>query len=273
MSLYNIEEELLRIFAEIEENDGEISDETYAQLNITKENLNVKLDNYVKYIISLDGDVDVVKKEVKRLQAKAKTKETRITQLKKAMLGAVQMFGTEGKTNKFIDLPTVRLFTKGSQSVETNDARIRILIGEFERYVRELVDNGVLYTGQDVELQGILDSVNANLKAEHDAQNTEVLGLELKGEFIPYTLSDLTTLKIEITTTQSIYDLFRTGKDALILYAKNPINTSMRDHTAKDDWKSVIVTADTINNTEGNDKQFSYPSVAKIVKNESIQMK
>lgn len=275
-SLYNIEEELLLIFAEIESNDGEISDELYDKLNITKENLHKKLDNYVKAIKSWNGDITVIKDEVKRLQANAKVKDNKIERLKKAMLDAVQMFGTEGKTNKFVDLPTVRLFTKGTPAVETQDNRIDLLVREFERFVRELVDNDILYTGSDVELQGILDVINANLKAEHENRNTEIFGLSINDEFIPYTLIDLTTLKIEITTSQTVYELFRTGKDALMLYGKNPINTKMRNHTAKEDWKTAIQIADNVNSEidgESGEQLVSYPTVAKLVVNQSIQFK
>jgi len=281
MSLYNIELELLELFAHIEENDGEITEEMYAQLNITKENLYAKLGNYVKAIKSWNGDVTIVKEEVKKLQANAKVKENRVERLKKAMLNAVLLFGNDGKSgNKVIDLPTVKLFTKGTTSTETDDIRISKLIAEFERFVRELVDNDILYTGSDVELKGILDVINANLKAEYESVNVEnygVIGLDATDQFIPYTLTDLTTLKIEITTTRSIYDLFRTGKDVLTMYGNNPIICSMRNHTAKEDWKTAIEVANNINSTLDDSIQLnvkvSYPTVAKLVKNQSIQIK
>lgn len=277
MSLYTIEEELLLILSEIEENEGEVSEELFAKLNITKENLHQKLDNYVKAVKSFNGDVVTIKDEIKRLQANAKVKDNRVERLKKAMLGAVQLFGYDGKSgNKVIDLPTVKLFTKGSKAVNTDETRINKLISEFERFVRELVDNDILYTGSDVELQAVLDAINANLKAEWNLDKENRFFNNVEEDFIPYTLTDLTTLKIEITTTQTIYDLFRTGKEALVLYGKNPINTQMRNHTAKGDWESAIKVADSINNDHSDEEDYvplSYPTVAKIVENTSIQIK
>ncbi len=272
MSLYTIEQELLELFAHIEENDGEITEEMYAQLNITKENLYTKLANYVKAIKSWNGDVVTIKAEVKSLSANAKVRENRVERLKKAMLQAVQLFGNDGKSgNKFIDLPTVKIFTKGSQAIQTDDPRIRILIMELSRLIEELVGNDVLYTGQDVDLVGLLDIINANIKAQYDFTGEVLVNIDREPEFIPYTLSDLTTLKLEISCTHSVYDLFRSQKAALILYGKNPIHTEIRDHTPKEDWKTAIEIANTINTNPEED--YSYPTVAKIVKNESIQIR
>lgn len=277
MSLYHIEEELLRIFANIEENDGEVSEELWAELEITKENLKGKLDNYIKAIKSWDGDVTIIKDEVKKLNNTAKVRTNRIDRLKKAMLTAVLLFGEDGKSgNKFIELATVRVFSKGTNAVDTNELRITALIGEFERFVRELVDNDILYTGNNVELQAILDVINTNLKAEHETTDEDTVNIHRGNEFIPYTLTDLTTLKIEITTTKTVYELFRGGREALVLYGKDPIHTQMRNHTAKEDWKTAIEVVDRINKDidgEAGASLVSYPTVAKIVKNQSIQMK
>ena len=82
------------------------------------------------------------------------------------MLEAVINFGETGKNNKFIELPNVRIFTKNTQSVEINEPRINILIYKFRDLIQELVQQGILYTGEDVDLVGILDSINAQCIAE-----------------------------------------------------------------------------------------------------------
>lgn len=275
MSLYTIENELQAIFAEIEENGGELSEELYNKLTITKENLKSKLNNYVKAIKSWDGDIEIIKKEVKSLQATAKTRENKINRLKSAMLDAVLAYGDDGVSgNKFVELPTFRIFTKGTDSVLTDDIRISKLINAFGSVVCELVENGIIYTGQDVELQSILDTINITLKAEHESTDEAIVNIDRGSEFIPFTLTDLTTLKIEVTTTNTIYDMFRRNPEAINLFAKNPITTQLRDHTPKDDWKKAIVIAENMNSQADKDKGealVSLPTVAKIVKNQSIQ--
>jgi len=277
MSLYNIENELLAIFAEIEENEGELSPELAAKLDLTQDNLKEKLSDYVKAIRSWEGDVASVESEVKRLNANKLVKQNRIDRLKTAMLQAVTLFGMDGKSgNKVIDLPTIKLFTKTTPSAEIDDVRINLLMNELNRYVSELVDNGVLYTAQDVELQGILDSINANVKAEFEANSVEDLGLNGVKHFIPFTLSDLTNLTIEINNTRSVYDFFRDGRESLISLAKNPFTTKIVAKTSKTDWKKGIEVVDIMNNNvdgENCPDLVSYPSVAKIVKGVSLQMR
>ena len=251
-SLYSIQEDILRIFNDVESNEGEITDEQYDALCIKQDELKSKLESYVKAIKSWEVDEKAFKDEKKRFNDRQNVYKNRIERLKKAALDAVLMFGEHGKTNMFIELPNFRIFTKESKAIEVNEQRINIFINAFESYVRELVDAGILYTGKDVDLQGILDVINANVIAE-------------QGEsFEPYTINDLITLKLNISQTASVYDLFKSGL-ALNLYGKEPIYTHIENATTKDDWKVIIDSA--------NIAKTSIPTMAKEVINQSLQIK
>lgn len=251
-SLYQISEDILRIFDEVEQNDGEIIDEQYDALTIKQEELKTKLDAYVKAIKSWEVDEKALKDEKKRFNDRQSVFKNRIERLKAAALEAVLNFGEHGKSNMFIELPTCRLFSRASKSVEIDEARVRIFMEEFERYVRELVDAGVLYSGKDVDLRGILDAINTNCRATHGE------------DFKEFTLNDLIALKINVSQTASVYDLFKSGR-ALQLYGNEPIYTHMEVATSKDDWKAVIDSS-AIANT-------SAPTMAKVVVNQSLQIK
>lgn len=251
-SLYQISEDILRIFDEVEQNDGEITDEQYDALTIKQEELKTKLDAYVKAIKSWEVDEKALKDEKKRFNDRQSVFKNRIERLKAAALEAVLNFGEHGKSNMFIELPTCRLFSRASKSVEIDEARVRIFMEEFERYVRELVDAGVLYSGKDVDLRGILDAINTNCRATHGE------------DFKEFTLNDLIALKINVSQTASVYDLFKSGR-ALQLYGNEPIYTHMEVATSKDDWKAVIDSS-AIANT-------SAPTMAKVVVNQSLQIK
>lgn len=251
-SLYNISEDILRIFDEVEQNDGEITDEQYDALCIKQEELKTKLDAYVKAIKSWEVDEKALKDEKKRFNDRQNVFKNRIERLKAAALQAVLNFGEQGKSNMFIELPTCRLFSRASKSVEVDEARVRIFMEEFERYVRELVDADVLYAGKDVDLQGILDAINANCRATHGE------------DFEEFTINDLIALKINVSQTASVYDLFKSGR-ALQLYGNEPIYTHMEVATSKDDWKAIIDSS-AIANT-------SAPTMAKVVINQSLQIK
>lgn len=251
-NLYSIQEDILRIFNNIESNEGEITDEQYDALCIKQDELKSKLESYVKAIKSWEVDEKALKDEKKRFNDRQNVYKNRIERLKKAALDAVLMFGEHGKTNMFIELPNFRVFTKASKSIEVDEQRINIFIKAFESYIRELVDAGILYAGKDVDLQGILDVINANVIAEQGE------------DFEPYTINDLISLKLNISQTASIYDLFKSGL-ALNLYGKEPIYTHIENVTTKDDWKTIINSA-TIAKT-------SMPTMAKEVTNQSLQIK
>lgn len=251
-SLYQIQDDILRIFNDIEANDGEITDEQYDSLIIKQEELKEKLDAYVKAIKSWEIDEKALKDEKKRFNDRQNVFKNRIERLKSAALQAVLNFGEHGKSNMFIELPTCRLFTKSSKAIEIDEERIIIFMAVFERYVRELVNSGVLYTGKDVDMQGILDVINANCRAEQG------------DDFKPFTMMDLTTMQITISQTASVYDLFKSG-NALNMYGKEPIYTIMREDTIKDNWKTAIESSEQVN--------CSAPTMAKIIINQSLQIK
>lgn len=252
-SLYKISTDILDLFYQIEDQEGEITKEQEENLCIAEAELKEKLQNYCNAIQSWTADIKGCKEEEKRIAAVRKKYETRISHLKSSMLAAVQTFGSEGKTNKFIELPTVRIYTKSSSAVKIDEERINIFIVEFERYIRELVSAGILTTGQDVDMLGILDSINANLKATYGE------------DFIPFTINDLCAIKLEFSSTMSIVELFQKGYNIMTAYAQDPIHTKIEQNMIKDDLKSIIKTAEA-NNEEGL-------TIAEIVSNESIQMR
>ena len=251
-SLYQISEDILRIFNDVESSEGEITDEQYDVLCIKQEELKEKLNNYVKAIKSWEVDEKALKDEKKRFNDRQNVYKNRIERLKAAALQAVLTFGEHGDSNMFIELPNFRLFSRSSQSIEVDENRVRIFMEEFERYIRELVDAGILYAGKDVDLQGILNCINANIRATHGE------------DFEPFTINDLIAMKINISQTASVYSLFKSGM-ALNLYGKEPLHTHMENVTSKDDWKTIIESSKIANT--------SAPTIAKIVTNQSLQIR
>ena len=251
-SLYQISEDILRIFNDVENAEGEITDEQYEALTIKQEELKTKLNDYVKAIKSWEVDEKAIKDEKKRFNDRQNVYKNRIERLKAAALQAVLTFGEYGKSNMFIELPNFRLFSRSSQSIEIDENRVRIFMEEFERYVRELVDADILYAGKDVDLQGILDCINTNVRATHGE------------DFEPFTLNDLIAMRINISQTASVYDLFNSGL-ALNLYGKEPVYTHMENVTSKDDWKTIIESSKVAGT--------SAPTMAKVVTNQSLQIK
>lgn len=252
-SLYEISNDILRIFNDVEVAEGEITDEQYDALQIKQEELKEKLTNYVKAIKVWQVDEQALKDEKKRFNDRQNVYKNRIERLKKAMLEAVINFGETGKNNKFIELPNVRIFTKNTQSVEINEARINILIYKFRDLIQELVQQGILYTGEDVDLIGILDSINAQCIAEYGE------------DFSPFSISDLEYLTINISYSNTIGELLRNNPDILNHIGKDMFNTEITNGTSKDEIKNVINVCSKLEQDQ--------PTVAIIVNNQSIQFK
>ena len=166
-NIYKIQENINRIFIEIEENAGEITEEQLEQLNINQENLKQKLSDYNKAIQVYKNYNEGISNEIKRLQELKKTRTNRIEVLRNTMKNAVINFGTDGKSgNKIIELEDCKLFTKSTESVIENKERLDILRYEFIEYCRELYKNDLLITGDDIDIQGLIDAINAKCIAE-----------------------------------------------------------------------------------------------------------
>ena len=249
-SIYNIQKELLDLFGEIEANGGEVTEEQIELLNIKESELQEKLDNYYKAIQSWKADMATCKEEEKRIASTRKKYENRIERLKTIMLDSVNTFGTVGKNNKFIELPTARIFTKSSKAVEVDEERITILIHALTNFIHEAYSNGCLYTGEDVDFEGIIQAVNANVIAEQG------------NEFKPYTIDDLAILNVDVTYNGSFINMFTTQSKVLELIGSLYLNTTIKQNTPKDALKYSI-------EVNGEDKI----TIAKLVTNQSLQIK
>ena len=123
------------------------------------------------------------------------------------MKNAVINFGSNGKSgNKVIELEDCKLFTKSTVSVIENKERLDILRYEFIEYCRELYKNDLLITGDDIDIQGLIDAINAKCIAE-------------RGEaFAPFTIYDFICTNITFKFTVSLKNLIESNNYLLQAY-------------------------------------------------------
>lgn len=197
-SLYQISDELLSIFNEIESNDGEVNEEQLQALEIAQENLQEKLSSYKKAIRCWEADIDACKQEEKRIKAARQVKENRITNLKDRMLGAVLQFGYEGKANKkgktnhFYELPDGRIFTKTTESIEINENRNAILINLLIEICKDDI-RAFPYENEEF-YEFILNKLNEKLHLYYESQED-------------FTIKDLQICILNYTVEITIKDL------------------------------------------------------------------
>lgn len=100
ISLFKIEEDLLSILFEVQENEGELTEELEKKLEISSEQLNDKLISYRKAITYLDGQARLVDEEAKRLKSMKESLEKGRDLLKDRVLHATITFGEQDKPTK-----------------------------------------------------------------------------------------------------------------------------------------------------------------------------
>ena len=94
-SLFEIGNEYLEIYHLLEENGGEITPEIQTSLQINKENLQIKTQNYISLIKEIDGRTNTIDAEIKRLQTLKKHNVSFVDRLKENISAAMKTFEIE----------------------------------------------------------------------------------------------------------------------------------------------------------------------------------
>ena len=191
-SLYQISDELQILLNEIEENGGEITEEQEKQLEISQEELGNKVENYCNAITILKSEEECAKNEKKRLNDFQNVKKNLIEKLKNSLLKTVSKFGYTGKSgNKVLEITNHKLFTKNTKSVVIDENRFNKMSKYVKDYLIELYKEGILETGNNIDVQGMLDAINAIAKSDHEV-NCVFDGSNVP--FVPFTQNDLATI-------------------------------------------------------------------------------
>lgn len=240
-NIFEIGDHLKAIIDELEENGGELTEELAAELEITQENFNDKVESYCQLITMYKSNIDCCKEEKSRINTIQKVKENIVDKIKLRLLDAVKLYGSTGKSgNKVVELPTRKLYTKNTESVQENENRIDILKKYFIEYIEELQNQGILELGETIDVNGLLAAVNAIIKADYDRYVNEFD--DESGftppveEFVPYTLADLQAINVEFKQSISIYNLITSYSNIGYLIASDqviPSGVSINKDVAK----------------------------------------
>lgn len=118
-SLYNIEEEYLKIANQLE--DGELSPELETALAINEAELQGKAVAYAYVIKDSDDTVDAIDAEIKRLQGLKKTEQNKSKRLKETISNAMELYGIQE-----IKTETLKLNFRRSEGVICTDSEVSI---------------------------------------------------------------------------------------------------------------------------------------------------
>ena len=93
MKLYELSMQYQRLLDQIEEADGELTDEQWEMLEALDDAFDAKVENLGKFIRSLKGDADAVKAERQRLAAREKSLGNKSAWLKRYLQQALEAAG------------------------------------------------------------------------------------------------------------------------------------------------------------------------------------
>ena len=189
MNIYQIQQDLLAIFDELEENGGELTEELEQKLAITQEEFKNKVENYTNVIKTLDADMTAIKAEQARLKALYDRKEKVVNKLKEIVINAIDEFGDTKKTGvKYLDYGTGEVSVRKTQVVEVNEPLVK--------YVGDYLGRIVTFNKECNQL-GVIDHIERSEIVTDVAQNTD---MAVGGD-------DLDHINVDLSLTIPLKDL------------------------------------------------------------------
>lgn len=249
-SLFSIKAELQDIILQLEE--GEATDELIAKLGITEDNLKDKIADYFQVIKRYQCDVKECSDEVARINQIKKTRDNTLRRLKDAVLEAVLMFGSTGKSgNKVIEGSTYKIYSRNTTTIVLDDIRISDIIRQFVDIVTEYLASTEIKESLSIEYLARI--ISAHMKAETSPiEKSE----DMQSPFVDVTTDDIFAIDTEITINIRLSELANATNFNLAQWiGQNPHKVEFKSSTSKSavaanlDLNSDLTIAKQVSNT------------------------
>ena len=228
-SLFSIKAELQDIILQLEE--GEATDELVSKLGITEDNLKDKIADFLQVIKRYQCDVKECSDEVARVNQIKKVRNNTLSRLKDAVLEAVLMFGSTGKSgNKVIEGSTYKIYSRNTTATVLDDIRISDIIRQFMDIVTEYLASTEIKESLSIEYLARI--ISAHMKAE-------ISPIKEEGEFVDLSIPDVTTddifaIDTEITINIRLSELANATNFNLAQWiGQNPHKVEFKSSTSK----------------------------------------
>ena len=160
MNIFQISQDLLDVFQELEDNGGELTEELEAKLTVSQADFKTKIKSYTDVIKYTEGDIKLIDEELSRLKELKDSKKKAIARLEKIIIWAIGMFGEANKTgNKFVDFGTGKVSVRNTEKVEVDDEFAEDAVNKFMEQIREIAFTGELENNDIEDLITIPDDV------------------------------------------------------------------------------------------------------------------
>lgn len=227
-SLFSIKAELQDIILQLEE--GEATDELVAKLGITEDNLKDNIADYLQVIKRYQCDIKECSDEVARVNQIKKTRNNTLRRLKDAVLEAVLMFGSTGKSgNKVIEGSTYKIYSRNTTTTVLDDIRISDIIRQFVDIVTEYLASTEIKESLSIEYLARI--ISAHMKAE--TSPIEESEAE-QSSFLDVTTDDIFAIGTEITINIRLSELANATNFNLAQWiGQNPHKVEFKSSTSK----------------------------------------
>lgn len=229
-SLFSIKAELQDIILQLEK--GGATEEIVAKLGITEDNLKDKIRDYLQVIKRYQCDVKECSDEVARVNQIKKTRNNTLERLKlkKAVLEAVLMFGSTGKSgNKVIEGSTYKVYSRNTTVTKLDDVRIADIIRHFMDIVTEYLASTEIKESLSIEYLSRI--ISAHMKAESspiEEQESE------QSSFVDVTVDDVFSIDTEISIHVRLSELANVTNFNLAQWiGQNPHKVEFKSCTSK----------------------------------------
>lgn len=159
-NIFQISQDLLAVFQELEDNGGELTDELEAKLTVSQADFKTKIKSYTDVIKYTEGDIKLIDEEISRLKELKESKKKAIARLEKIVIWAIGMFGEANKSgNKFVDFGTGKVSVRNTENVEVDDEFAEDAVNKFMEQIREIAFTGELENNEIEDLVTLPDDV------------------------------------------------------------------------------------------------------------------
>ena len=245
-NIFELEQELLDIFDNLEENCGELTPELEERLTIAQEEFTLKVKNYTNVIKMLNSDLTAIKEEQARLKTLYERKDKLVNKLKEIIIVAIDNFGDTKKSGvKYLDYGTGEVSIRKSDAVEVND--------DLVSYVGNYLTSAITFDKQCNQLD-VRENIELSDIITNISQNTN-MGVSA---------DDLKHIDVKFEVTVPMKDLAVNPKGYPVLreIAKYSDNYKLSTNVSKSGIKSEL-----------KENGVCAPNLAKLVQNKSLTIK
>lgn len=179
MNIWQIKQDLLNLYDELEENGGELTEELEEALLVTQENFENKVESYINVIKSVSSEVEAIKTEQKRLKDLCDRKQKSIDRLKTIVIDAIEQFGDVKKSGvKYLDYGTGQVSIRQTKAVDVNDEHTNKIANEIAATMKYAKEYNMLDDERLLDVNTLIDTIKESDEGfdvtEDDLNNVDV---------------------------------------------------------------------------------------------------